>query len=130
MLHALRRRRSPRRGAFVAAGALVAAGVLAACGGGGSGATNTKAANADAAAACSALARSTPVGAGTIALGHRLEGAAQLGLAAVGENGATYANLQAAMQKLYNDATGDNVNQLAGDVTNALALCKGDSLPH
>lgn len=124
------RQHRPALATLAAGGALFAAVGLAACGGGGSGATNTKAANADAAAACSALARSTPVGAGTIALGHRLEGAAQLGLAAVGENGATYANLQGVMQKLYNDATGDNVGQLTGDVTNALAICKGDSLPH
>jgi len=114
--------------AFAAVVALASVG-LAACGGGGSTST-AKGANADATAACAALARSTPVGQGTIALSHRLEGAAQLGIAAVGENGNTYADLSGALQKLLTDVTNDNVSQLNGDVSNALALCKGDSLPH
>ena len=101
---------------------------LAACGGTSSSAT--KGANADATAACAALARSTPVGAGTIALSHRLQGAAELGLAAVGENGNSYTDLSAAMLKLLNDVTNDNVSELNSDVSNALSLCKGDSLPH
>jgi len=119
---------SSRSGLAVAAVVAAASVSLAACGGG-SGST-TQGANADATAACAALARSTPVGQGTIALSHRLQGAAQLGIAAVGENGNTYSNLSAALQKLLTDVTNDNVSQLNGDVSNALALCKGDSLPH
>jgi hypothetical protein len=121
-----RRRRAP----FLAAGLAVAALSLAACGGGGGGTTNSKSADQDATAACAALARSSPVGAGTIALDHRLQGAAELGLSAVAENGATYTNLSQVMQNILNDLTGAKVSALNGDVTNALSICKGDSLPH
>ena len=115
--------------AFAIISALVAStALLAACGGGSS--STSGGANADATAACAALVRSSPVNAGTIALSHRLQGAAELGIAAVGENGNTYSNLSGALQKLLTDVTNDNVSLLNGDVSNALALCKGDSLPH
>jgi hypothetical protein len=122
-------RLSPHHRSVVAfaAAVIVAAGGLAACGGGNS---SNEGANADATAACAALGRSNPVGAGTLALHDRLLGAAQLGLAAVGENGSTYSNLSGAFSKIVTDVNADDVNQLNGDVSNALALCKGDSLPH
>jgi hypothetical protein len=114
--------------AAIVAGVLLAGGTLAACGGGGG--SSNQGANADATAACAAQARSNPVGRGTIALRYRLLGAAQLGLAAVGENGNTYENLTGAFTKIITDVNNDAINALNGDVTNALALCKGDSLPH
>ena len=111
-------------------GAIVAAIGLSACGGGSSASTGAKSANADATAACAALVRSNPVGVGTLALHDRLLGAAELGLAAVGENEATYSNIDGAFMQIVTDVNGDKVSQLNGDVSSALALCKGDSLPH
>jgi hypothetical protein len=107
--------------------AAVTLGVVAgACGGSGSSHTAAQ----DATAACQALARSRgQVSSLSLSAGYRITGAANLGVAAAGEDNKKYGNLSQAMKSVQNDVSNNATGTISKDVNSALAACKADKLP-
>ncbi len=99
----------------------------AACGGSGSSHTAAQ----DATAACQALARSrdqlSPL---SLSTGYRLTGAANLGVAAAGEDSNKYGNLSQPMKSVQMDVSNNATGTISKDVDSALAACKVDKLPY